>query len=335
MYTAIHNLISWRYYSPLVTLLFLSVNVAAGYIIVPDSTTTPLELRKLGAALGFPIISGFCIFFLPILGRKAEKAIMACAQNSKSSLKSAKVYGHQVRRVPRASIGVAVLLGPVLAISYMSFENLLYIEHFSVIANAMRVPLIIQAIYFYVAMTLFISSLLRVTVLVSRFATQVLNIELFHIEELSPLADSVLWNTISISILLSLSPLFWLARVPPKLDMALVLVVFLVTLYLLLYPIFQVRNIVLKKKQLALARIRDAFKVAVRSDDNHKRRLTDSAQRMEDINNLVGVRNEISSTKEWPISLPVSIRIALVVIIPPLSWAGASLVEWAVLQVVP
>jgi len=103
---------------------------------------------------------------------------------------------------------------------------------------------------------------------------------------------------------------------------------------LLLFPIFRVRHIVSKKKQLALERIRDALKSATRSDDVAKRRLTDSAKRLEEINNLVGVRKEISRTKEWPISLPVGVRLVLIVLVPPVSWVGASLVDWLVLQIV-
>jgi hypothetical protein len=112
------------------------------------------------------------------------------------------------------------------------------------------------------------------------------------------------------------------------------LCVLVVTLYVLLYPVFQVRKIVLRKKKLALERIREAFKSAARSDDQQKRRLTDSAKRLEEINNLVGVRKEIGRTKEWPISIPVGMRVAFFVIIPPLSWVAASLVDWLVTQLV-
>jgi hypothetical protein len=107
-----------------------------------------------------------------------------------------------------------------------------------------------------------------------------------------------------------------------------------VTLYLLFFPIFKVRRIVSHRKQLALERIRDALKSATQSDELLKRRLTDSPKRLEEINNLVGVREEITRTKEWPISMPVGIRVVLVVLIPPISWISASIVDWLVLQIV-
>jgi hypothetical protein len=107
-----------------------------------------------------------------------------------------------------------------------------------------------------------------------------------------------------------------------------------VTLYLLFFPIVKVKHIVSQRKRLALERIRDALKSATQSDERLKRRLTDSPKRLEEINNLVGVREEIARTKEWPISLPVGIRVVLVVLIPPISWVSASLVDWIVLQIV-
>jgi hypothetical protein len=210
----------------------------------------------------------------------------------------------------------------------MALEGLLYDSHIGMLGNLKRLPLTMQAIYFFVAVILLITSLVRITALLTRFATRDLRIELFYIEELVPLADAVLWNTISISAALALSPIFWLGRTIPALDISLVMAVLAATLYLLFF------RIVSQRKRLALERIRDALKAATQSDELLKRRLTDSPKRLEEINNLVGVREEITRTKEWPISLPVGIRVALVVLIPPISWVSASLVDWVVLQIV-
>ena len=234
----------------------------------------------------------------------------------------------------RNSFVVSTWAASYSALAYLAVEGLLYFDHLSVLDNLKRTPLIIQSVYFWIAVILVISSLVRITLLLTKYATRDLRIELFHIEELMPLADSVLWNTVSVSVALTLSPIFWLGREIPALDVSLILTVLLVTLYLLLFPIFRVRQIVSKRKKLALERIRDAFKSATKSDDMAKRRLTDSAKRLEEINNLVGVRKEITRTKEWPISLPVGVRLVLIVLVPPVSWVGASLVDWLVLQFV-
>ena len=334
MPTTFNELILWRYYSPVMTLFFLVLNGLCGHIFMPDSSTTPEQYRNLGAALAFPLISGLCFFFLPILGRKAQASILQSARLTGSSMRHAAVYAQHVSRVPRLSFRFAFIAGSTVAISYMALEGLLYDSHIDLPGNLKRSPLIIQSIYFFVALILLITSLVRITALLTRFATRDLRIELFYIEELVPLADAVLWNTVSISAALALSPIFWLGRTVPTLDISLVMVVLATTLYLLFFPIFQVRHIVSRRKQLALERIRDALKSATQSDELLKRRLTDSPKRLEEINNLVGVREEITRTKEWPISLPVGIRVVLVVLIPPISWISASLVDWIVLQIV-
>ena len=334
MPTTFYELILWRYYAPLTTLFLLLLNGLCGHIFMPDSSTTPEQYRDLGAALAFPLISGLCFLFLPILSRKAQASILQSARLSGSSMRHAVVYAQQVSRVPRLSFPFAAITGATVAISYMALEDLLYVSHIDIPGNLMRLPLLIESIYFFVAVTLLITSLVRITVLLTRFAGRGMRIELFHIEELVPLADAVLWNTMSISLALALSPIFWLGRSIPPLDISLVAAVLVATLYLLFSPIFKVRNIVSQRKQLALERIRDALKSATRSDDLSKRRLTDSATRLEEINNLVGVREEITRTKEWPITMTVGIRVILFVLIPPLSWISASVVDWVVLQVV-
>jgi hypothetical protein len=332
--TRLFQLIQWPWFAPLVTVSLLILNVIMGYIFIPDSATTPEQYRDMGGALALPLISGFCLFFLPVLGRKAQASILKAAELSGSSMRHARVYARHIERAPLRNLRLALLVGTTIAIAYLATAGLLYIDSIDTTANLKRIPLLLQSIYFWVAIILLLSSLSRITVLLTRFATNDLRIELFHIEELVPLANTVLWNTVSISAGLALTPILWLGREVPKLDIPLVMGVMAVTLYLLFFPIVKVRQAVLERKQLALERIRDALKSATRSDDQKRRRLTDSVKRLEEINNLVGVREEISRTREWPITVPVGIRVALIVLVPPISWIGASLIDWLVQQVV-
>ncbi len=334
MLTSFSRLIQWAYFAPLATGLLLLLNVIMGYIFLPDTATTPLQYRDMGAALALPLISGLCMFFLPVLGRKAQASILKAAKLSGSSMRHAKLYARHIERAPLRMLRFAILVGATIAIVYLAAAGLLYSDGMDTAANLKRIPLLLQSVYFWIAIVLLLSSLSRITVLLTRFATNDLRIELFHIEELVPLANTVLWNIVSISAALALTPILWLGRGVPKLDIPLVLAVMAVTLYLLFFPIFKVRQAVVMRKQQALERIRDALKSATRSDDLKKRRLTDNVKRLEEINNLVGVREEISRTREWPITLPVGLRVALIVLVPPTSWVAASLVEWMVQQVV-
>ena len=334
MKKACYEFILRRWYAPLVTLLFLGLNLFCGLIVMPDQATTAEQYRDVGAAVALPLISGACIFFLPIVSRKASQAILESSRLSGSSMQQAQLHANRIGTVPPESVALAIFAGSVIALSYLALEGLLYFEDKDILDNLKRSPLVIESVYFWFAVILLITTLVRITILLTRFATRDLRIELFQIEELVPLSNSVLWNVGALSAGLALMPIFWLGRAIPTLDIPLMLCVLVVTLYVLLYPVFQVRKIVLRKKKLALERIREAFKSATRSDDQQKRRLTDSAKRLEEINNLVGVRKEIGRTKEWPISIPVGMRVAFFVIVPPLSWVAASLVDWLVSQIV-
>ena len=330
MFNAFHRVIQWRYYAPLVTACFLLLNLAVGYIFVPDGSTPELQYRDMGAAIALPLISGLCVFFLPLLGRKAQASIRESARLSGSSMRHANAYIERIGRVPLRAFRLAIYAGTATAIVYLGAAGLLYIEGYDALANLKRVPLLLQVVYFWIAVILVLISLVRITKYLTRFATHDLRVELFHIEELMPLANAVLWNTVSISAALSLTPIFWLGRGMPRLDIPLIMLVMGITLYMLFFPVFKVRQMVIRRKQLALERIRDAIKTASKSSDSTRRRLTDSVQRLEEINNLVGVREEINRTREWPITVPVGIRVALVILVPPMSWVGASLVEWLV-----
>ena len=327
MHTNSYRIFFKPYFAPVVTLLFLAVNLVLGHIFMPDASTTPEQYRDLGGALALPLISGLSIFFLPVLAGKAQSSILRSAALSDSSNRHARVYAHHVGQVPLLSARIACFSGFLVAFMYMAWEGLLYSSDLSLRDNMMRLSLCIQAVYFWVAVIWILVSLVRITLLLTQFATRYLSIELFHIDELVPLADSVLWNALAVSAGITLAPIFWLGRSIPALDIVLVMAVLLVILYLLFFPILRVKRIVSAKKELALRRISDALKSATRSENQSKRRLTDSSKRMEDINNLVGVRRELTETKEWPITLPVGIRLVLLVLTPLASMVGATLVE--------
>ena len=334
MHTNSYGLIFKVYFAPTLTLFFLALNVGCGHIFMPNALTTPEQYRFLGGALALPLISGLCVFFLPILTRKAQSSIIRSARLSASSMRHARVYAHQVSQVPLLSARLAFFAGSILAITYLAWEGLLYSSSLGMLDNLRILPLTLQAVYFWIALVLFLLSLVRITLLLTQFATRDLRIELFHVDELVPLADSVLWNVLAVSAGVAMAPIFWLGRPIPALDIILVMTVMLVIMYLLLFPILRVKRIVSAKKELALRRVSDALKSATRSEDETKRRLTDSSKRMEDINNLVGVRRELKETKEWPITLPVGTRLVLLVLTPLASMVGAALVEQMVQEII-
>ena len=48
---------------------------------------------------------------------------------------------------------------------------------------------------------------------------------------------------------------------------------------------------------------------------------------MRSLNDLLQYRREVNSTSEWPFDVGALSRLALYLIIPPLTWVGAALIE--------
>ncbi|MFT4940187.1 MAG: hypothetical protein ACI88A_003239 [Paraglaciecola sp.] len=322
-----------RIYAVLLTTLFLLINWYLGHIFIPDNSTTELQRRDLGAACALPIISGFLLFLLPSLHTKAQVSVMQSALTSNSSIKLARLYARHISTIPRALFTRALFIGIGIALSYMLAQGLLYQSDLSINQNLLRIPIIAQACTFWSTIIWVMLSLISITILMTRFTSCHLRIELFHIEDLIPLANSVFWNTVICAVGLALSPIFWLGGQVPKLDLFIVFTLLIIITFLLFFPILRVRRIVRKKKSMALDRIRTALKQAVHESETDKRRLTDSQDRLVMMNNLVGMREEINRTKEWPLDMPIMARFFLIVIFPPLTWAGASIVDWLVKQV--
>jgi hypothetical protein len=53
----------------------------------------------------------------------------------------------------------------------------------------------------------------------------------------------------------------------------------------------------------------------------------DDAQSLDQLNRLLFYRREINQVSEWPFDMPVLTRLGLYLILPPLTWVGAALIE--------
>jgi len=53
----------------------------------------------------------------------------------------------------------------------------------------------------------------------------------------------------------------------------------------------------------------------------------DDGPKMDQLNRLLSYRREIRQVSEWPFNVPVLIRLGLYLVLPPLTWVGAALIE--------
>lgn len=53
----------------------------------------------------------------------------------------------------------------------------------------------------------------------------------------------------------------------------------------------------------------------------------DNAEQLDEVNRLLLYRREIQQVSEWPFDMPALTRLGLYLILPPLTWVAAALIE--------
>lgn len=110
--------------------------------------------------------------------------------------------------------------------------------------------------------------------------------------------------------------------------MLLSVISFLIVL-ILFQPILEAHNVVDKRRSLTLARINDSLKIEMSPEKRFSvtRRLVDDDNRLQFISDLLTVRTEIERAPSWPLTLPFTLKILALILLPMLSWTGAGLVS--------
>jgi hypothetical protein len=175
----------------------------------------------------------------------------------------------------------------------------------------------------------FIMALMVVFQLLKIYTTKYLRVRLFEIEELSPLCNVVMVNLLLSFLIISTYAINGLFIDIPNTDKYLVLMGCLVLAFFLLSPMFLIRKVIRKRKEMMLERINQSLneQMLANTDENSYRRLVDDETRLQFISDLLIVRKEINQAPLWPMRLPFTIKIVLILMLPILSWLGAGLVS--------
>lgn len=320
------NLTHWYQIAICCTTLLLVVNWIFGFIFVPNASSSYVEIRDAGAAIALPIIGGHFLFFLPYLNKKAQTSILQTAALSNSSLRYARIYAKLISQVPSKFVPIASVIGLIMSIGYLLSEGLIVIDGLSTQESFRRLILLVQTFYMYGAISLCTFSLVNITILVSRYATRHLRVELFHVDELAPLANSFLSNTMIAAMGLCLAPIFWLGREIPTTDIFIILMLIPVVFFLCFYPFFKIHRLVVEKKLIELDRIESELDSVV-SEGTVMGSSKLSADRRHRISGLEKFRDSITYSKEWPIDSTFVVGAILATILPLFTWLVASMVD--------
>lgn len=144
-----------------------------------------------------------------------------------------------------------------------------------------------------------------------------------------PLCKLVLHNFCLTSILLAIYSVTFLFVDVPLTDAMLLSVISLLIVLLLLQPILEVHSVVSKRRSLTLARINESLKMETSPEMRvtETRRLVDDDTRLQFISDLLTVRTEVERAPSWPLTLPFTLKILVLILLPMLSWTGAGLMS--------
>jgi hypothetical protein len=148
---------------------------------------------------------------------------------------------------------------------------------------------------------------------------EVVDLELFHLDRLRPLARSGMIDVVAIALGLALTPLQALDAEFHWYNYRFALLIMVPTALLLLFwPLLSVHRRIHSEKQRQLAHVDELVREARRANTR------DEVLKLE---TLLAHRDRLREQRTWPLSTALLSRLVLYLIIPPLAWAGAAVVE--------
>jgi hypothetical protein len=182
----------------------------------------------------------------------------------------------------------------------------------------------IGTLLIWLTMTTVISALMSNALLFFRLGRDHLRIDLLNARELVPLAWVAVISTLS---MIGAQALFVLLIIDANARMESVLPGFLATTIpmvpLFILPIWSAHRRLKVAKSEELNAIRTRLEQAREGLDTALEEPVKLAQ----LNDLLSYRREIMGVSEWPFDLGAVSRLGLYLIIPPLTWVGAALIE--------
>ncbi len=306
--------------------IVLSMNFYLGFISL-DYEATSLAARDAGTALTAPILVAFAwwashqtlessaIYLSFLLSHRRKKSRLRLVDTVRLTFIS-----QQSKVLP-----YIVVIAVCVASGYVFSQGIAD----KVTEQPKRLFLLVQAIPMWISGLLLFTSNIIVLRFIKRHLEKHFRIRLFEMEKLMPLCKLVLHNFCLASVLLAIYSITFLFVEVPLTDAMLLSVISFLLVLLLLQPILEVHHVVAQKRSLALARINDSLKIEISPENriSATRRLVDNDGRLQFISDLLTVRTEIERAPSWPLTLPFTLKIFALILLPMLSWTGAGLVS--------
>lgn len=222
----------------------------------------------------------------------------------------------QVLTVPLSWLGAGLGLGLLYAVFFNIPDSMVNIGE----ANRLEVSIIVGQILVWLAVGALLAFRLRVGLCFHRVAKEV-PMDLFEHSPLKPFARLGLVDVVVVAggmIISTVQSLDFSFR-PDNYSKALIVVVPAVV-YMMVYPMYPLHHRLQAAKNEQLALINDAVRTASKAMESSS---------MAQLELLLQRRARIRETPTWPVDLAIVQRFVFYLVVPPLAWVGAALVEMA------
>lgn len=146
------------------------------------------------------------------------------------------------------------------------------------------------------------------------------DIDILDTRALNPFGRMAVSSTLMVIGTQASFPIMWLgANTDPWTTMPGVVVTTVVLVYLFIAPVWPVHRALRQAKQAELAR--------VQMDINARRGHSNDHGGYDALAPLLSYRRDVQGTPEWPFDLSIVARLGLYLVIVPLTWIGAALIE--------
>ena len=287
--------------------------------------------RDAGTAAVLPVITALLWWGRTVCTSSGIKALsyVASHRRSRNTNKLAATFEYIIYINVKKFRPIIFIFASLIAFNYLYWEGLFSTLENEVQQNTYRYILLLQAFPFWFCVINFIVLLIVIFQLSKIYITKYLRIRLFEIEELSPLCNVVIVNFLMCFVAVSSYTINGLFFDLPVVDKYLIFISCLILAFFLLFPIFLVRKVVKKRKEISLERINQALndQILANTEENQRRRLVDDETRLQFISDLLIVRKEVNQAPLWPMTVPFAAKMMFILTMPILSWMGAGLVS--------
>jgi hypothetical protein len=287
--------------------------------------------RDAGAAFTLPLM--ICLLWWGkrmclTVGAK-NLAFVASHRHRRNNQRLFILFMHIMQRKIRRLQPYLILTATAISFTYLYSEALFIVSDSSSSPSQYRFILLLQALPFWICILNFIAVLLIIYRLTNIYLTKYWKVRLFEIEIMGPICNMVVVNFLVSALLISVYPINALFVTLPETDRIALLFFSFFSASLLLYPILLVQRAFKKRKEQTLVRINSALNQQIEhpASETDCRRLVDDDIRLQFVADLLVVRKEVHRAPMWPMDLPFTIKMSVILMLPMASWVGAGIIS--------